>query len=53
MAQTMRAARLHKPDTPFQIDEIPVPDPGPDDALIAVRSCGVVPNMRNIVKGGH
>jgi alcohol dehydrogenase len=53
VAQTMRAARLHKPDTPFQIDEIPVPDPGPDDALIAVRSCGVVPNMRNIVKGGH
>lgn len=53
MARTMRAARLHQPDTPFRIDEIAVPDPGPDDALVAVQSCGVVPNMRNIVKGGH
>ena len=53
MAKTMRAARLHQPDTPFLIDEIPVPDPGPEDALIAVRACGVVPNMLNIVKGGH
>lgn len=53
MATTMRAARLHRPDTPFRIDEIPVPEPGPEDALIAVEACGVVPNMRNIVKGGH
>ena len=51
MAETMRAARLHKAGEPFRIDEIPVPEPGPDDALIAVKACGVIPNMRNIVSG--
>jgi alcohol dehydrogenase len=53
MSTTMRAARLHEPDTPFRIDDIPIPDPGPGDALIAVEACGIVPNMRNIVRGGH
>lgn len=53
MSGTMRAARLHEPDTPFRIDEIPVPEPGPGDAVVAVQACGVVPNMRNIVRGGH
>ena len=51
MSKTMRAARLHEPGTPFRIDEIPVPEVGPGDALIAVRGCGVVPNMRNVVRG--
>jgi alcohol dehydrogenase len=51
MAKTMRAARLHKAGEPFTIDEIPIPEPGPDDALIAVKACGVIPNMRNIVSG--
>ena len=51
MASTMRAARLHKAGAPFRIDEIPIPEPGPDDALIAVKACGVIPNMRNIVSG--
>lgn len=49
MTGTMRAARLHEPGKPFRIDEVPVPDPGPDDVVVAVRACGVVPNMRNIV----
>jgi D-arabinose 1-dehydrogenase-like Zn-dependent alcohol dehydrogenase len=53
MGTTMRAARLHEPDTPFRIDKIPVPEPGPGDALIAVEACSIVPNMRNIVRGGH
>ena len=53
MSETMRAARLHQPDTPFRIDEIAIPEPGPGDALVAVRACGVVPNMLNIVRGGH
>ena len=25
MSTTMRAARLHDPDTPFRIDDIPIP----------------------------
>lgn len=47
----MRAARLHAPGAPFRIDEIPIPEPGPDDVLVKVAACGVIPNMRNIVSG--
>jgi alcohol dehydrogenase len=49
MARMMRAARLHEPGKLFRIDEIPVPEPRPDDVVVAVRACGLVPNMRNIV----
>lgn len=49
MARMMRAARLHEPGKPFRIDEIPAPEPRPDDVVVAVRACGLVPNMRNIV----
>lgn len=47
----MRAARLHQPGTPFRIDDIPIPEPRADDVLVAVKACGVIPNMRNIVSG--
>lgn len=49
----MRAARLHAPNTPLQIDEIPCPDPGLDEVVVKVRACGVVPNMLNILQGGN
>lgn len=49
MASLMRAARLHEPGKPFRIDEIPIPEPRADDVVVAVKACGLVPNMRNIV----
>jgi alcohol dehydrogenase len=47
--KTMRAARLHKVGQPFQVDEIPVPEPRPNDVLVKVQACGVVPNLHNVV----
>jgi D-arabinose 1-dehydrogenase-like Zn-dependent alcohol dehydrogenase len=47
--QSMRAARLHKIGAEFQIDEIPVPKPGPKDVLVRVRVAGIVPNLRNVI----
>jgi len=37
----MLAARLHEPRTPLRIEEVPTPEPGPGEALVAVRACGV------------
>lgn len=47
--KTMKAARLHYTGGPFQVDEIPVPEPTGADVLIEVKACGVVPNLRNVL----
>lgn len=45
---TMRAARLHEIATPFRIDPVPIPTIGPQEVLVRVRTCGVVPNLKNV-----
>ncbi len=45
----MRAARLHEVGDTFQVDLVPVPKPRPTDVLVKVMSCGVVPNLHNVV----
>ncbi|MBF24117.1 MAG: alcohol dehydrogenase [Pusillimonas sp.] len=47
--RTMRAARLHAPGQPFQIETLPVPEPGPRDVLVKVSACGIVPNLKNVI----
>jgi len=37
---TMRATVLTAPHT-FELQERPVPRPGPEDVLVRVRACGV------------
>ncbi len=37
----MRAARFYSPGRPLAIEEIPVPVPGPGQALVEVGACGV------------
>lgn len=49
MPTTMRAARLHEFGKPFSIDTIDVPKPGSDEVLVRVKSCGVVPNLKNVL----
>ena len=49
MLTTMKAARLHSIGTNLSIDTIDVPDPGPNDVLIKVRACGIIPNMKNVM----
>ena len=48
----MRAALLDEPGAPFRIGKIARPAPRPGDAVVRVRACGIVPNLRNIV-GSH
>lgn len=45
----MRAARLHKVDSKFQIDEIPIPSVRPTDVLVKVATAGIVQNLRNVI----
>ena len=51
MASLMRLARLHEPGRPLRIDSVPRPEPRPDDVLVQVKSCGVIPNMNAIFSG--
>ena len=50
--KTMRAARLHEVDGPMVVDEVDVPVPGDDDILVRIRSCGIVPNLANVLRFG-
>lgn len=47
--KSMLAARLHVIGEPMKIDEIPVPSVRPNDVLIEVKACGVVPNLRRVI----
>lgn len=46
LAQVIRTERLGDPRTAFQIEEVPVPQPGPGQALVAVMAAGV--NFNNV-----
>ena len=46
---TMLVARLHEVGGPLLLEQIPIPEPRPTDVLIAVKACGVVPNLKNVL----
>ncbi|HSV48599.1 MAG TPA: alcohol dehydrogenase catalytic domain-containing protein [Ramlibacter sp.] len=47
--KTMVAARLHELHKPMTLDTIPIPKPRPNDVLVRVKACGIVPNMANVI----
>jgi propanol-preferring alcohol dehydrogenase len=47
----MRAARLHDYGKPFQIDEVPTPEPGPGEVLVRVGGAGVCHSDLHIAHG--
>jgi propanol-preferring alcohol dehydrogenase len=47
----MRAARFLGPGRPVVVAEVPVPEPGPGQARVAVRACGVCGSDLHIVEG--
>ena len=46
---TMLAAKLHRIGEPMRLEQVPVPTPRPTDVLVAVKACGVVPNLINVL----
>src|SRR6202049_264710 len=47
--KTMLAARMHEIGGPMRLEQIPIPEPRPTDVLVAVKACGVVPNLKNVL----
>lgn len=45
----MRAARIHGVGEPFRIDEVSTPKATGDDVLVEVKSCSLVPNLKNVI----
>ena len=37
----MKAAVLYEINKPFQIEDVPTPEPGPGEVLIETRTCGI------------
>jgi threonine dehydrogenase-like Zn-dependent dehydrogenase len=48
----MRAARFHKAGRPLAVEEIPCPEPGPQEVLFKVRACGICGSDIHIVYEG-
>ena len=51
MNDTMLAARLHVPGEPFQVEQVPVPQPRHGEVLVRVAAAGLIPNMKAVVSG--
>ncbi|WP_414941703.1 zinc-dependent alcohol dehydrogenase [Amycolatopsis sp. cmx-11-51] len=49
---TMLAARAHRDRSDIVLERIPVPETGPRDVLVAVRSAGLAPGMMRLLRGG-
>ena len=47
----MRAARLHEYGEPFQIDDVPDPEPGPGEVLVRIGGAGVCHSDLHIAHG--
>lgn len=45
----MKAARMHEVGGPLILEELETPRPGGCDVLVRVRTCGIVPNLGNIL----
>ena len=48
---TMRAARIHDFNKPLEIDEVPVPDPGPKQVLLKVAATGMCRSDYQLLDG--
>lgn len=46
----MRAARCHQAGGPFSVDRVDTPSPRPNDVLVEIEACGLVPNLINVLK---
>lgn len=51
MTETMRAARLHKVGEALRIEDVPMPQVGPDDALVRIAACGTQDGDDQLIRG--
>jgi threonine dehydrogenase-like Zn-dependent dehydrogenase len=51
MTSTMLAGRLHLDSLKFAVEEVPIPEPGPDEVRIAVRAAGVCLSDVHLIDG--
>lgn len=51
MTMKMRAARIHQWQKPLEIDEVPVPDVGPDQVLLKVAATGMCRSDYQLLDG--
>ncbi|QLF93351.1 alcohol dehydrogenase AdhP [Pseudomonas sp. ABC1] len=51
METTMKAAVLRKFGAPLQIEEVPIPRPGPGELLVKIAACGVCHTDLHAVEG--
>ena len=47
----MKAAVMHEVGKPLSIEEVPMPDIGPEEVLVRTRSCGICGTDLHILKG--
>jgi 2-desacetyl-2-hydroxyethyl bacteriochlorophyllide A dehydrogenase len=47
----MKAARFYAPHEPLRIEDVPTPTPGPGEALIKVKACGICASDLHIFAG--
>jgi propanol-preferring alcohol dehydrogenase len=47
----MRAARFHGVGSPIKIEEVPYPEPGPDEVVVRVAACGVCGSDLHFLEG--
>lgn len=51
MAKTMLAARLHAVGEALRIEQVPVPEVGPDDVLVKIAACGTQDGDHQLIHG--
>jgi len=49
--ETMRAARYHGPGDSLRLEDVPIPQPGPGEALVRVRAAGVCHTELHFLSG--
>lgn len=47
----MNAARFYAPEKPLKLEDIPIPEIGPDDVLLDVKACGICGSDVHILEG--
>lgn len=47
----MRAARFYEAGAPLRLEDVPAPDPGPGEALVAIRAAGLCGTDLHILHG--